>query len=72
MKHKTGEMEVMDRIRARAYQIFEERGGEFGRDHEDWLRAEEEVYEELLRGTGPVEEEEEQVEVGPAAVLVGR
>jgi hypothetical protein len=71
MNHKTAEMEVIDRIRARAYRIFEERGGEFGHDHEDWLRAEQEVYEELLRGAGPVEEDEEQIEVEPG-VLVGR
>ena len=32
-----------DEIRRRAYEIFEERGGVPGNEHEDWLRAEREV-----------------------------
>lgn len=32
-----------DEIRRRAYEIFEERGGIAGNEHEDWLRAEREV-----------------------------
>jgi hypothetical protein len=32
-----------EEIRRRAYEIFLERGGEHGRDLEDWLRAEREV-----------------------------
>jgi len=30
-------------IRRRAYELYEQRGGEHGQDVEDWLRAEEEV-----------------------------
>ena len=30
-------------IRARAYELFQERGGEHGHDAEDWLRAEREI-----------------------------
>jgi len=32
-----------DEIRHRAYEIFQERGGVSGNEHEDWLRAEREV-----------------------------
>lgn len=37
------ETEIAQRIRERAYQLFEERGGELGHDLEDWLQAEAEV-----------------------------
>ena len=33
----------MDRIAKRAYELYAERGGEHGRDQDDWLRAEQEV-----------------------------
>jgi hypothetical protein len=32
-----------DEIRRRAYEIFEQRGGISGNEHEDWLQAEREV-----------------------------
>jgi hypothetical protein len=32
-----------DEIRRRAYELFQERGGVPGNEHEDWLRAEREV-----------------------------
>lgn len=32
-----------DRIRARAYELFQARGGSHGRDLDDWLTAEREV-----------------------------
>ena len=32
-----------DEIASRAYQLFEERGGEPGREWEDWFRAEREL-----------------------------
>jgi hypothetical protein len=32
-----------DEIARRAYQIYEERGGEHGRDWDDWLQAEREL-----------------------------
>ncbi len=34
-----------ERISRRAYQRFEERGGEHGRDMDDWLEAERELRE---------------------------
>jgi hypothetical protein len=38
-----------DRIAQRAYQRFQERGGEHGRDQEDWFEAERELGD---RGNG--------------------
>jgi hypothetical protein len=35
--------EQLEQIRARAYELFEQRGGEPGHDVEDWLQAEAEV-----------------------------
>jgi hypothetical protein len=32
-----------DRIRARAYELYEERGKEHGHELDDWLRAEAEI-----------------------------
>ncbi len=37
------EQDQADRIAARAYQIYQERGGEHGADLDDWLRAEREL-----------------------------
>jgi hypothetical protein len=37
------ENDIQESIRARAYQLFEQRGGEIGHDVEDWLRAEAEI-----------------------------
>lgn len=41
--------EFEDRIRVRAYELYQARGGENGHDLEDWLRAEEEVTEKKVR-----------------------
>ena len=41
--------ELEDRIRVRAYELYQARGGENGHDLEDWLRAEEEVTEKKVR-----------------------
>jgi hypothetical protein len=45
-----------DQIRQRAYELFVERGGELGRDVDDWLAAEKELYElsldQVLRAAG--------------------
>jgi len=35
--------DLIDRVRRRAYELFEERKGEHGSDLEDWFRAEEEL-----------------------------
>jgi hypothetical protein len=32
-----------DEVRRRAYELYEERGGEQGHDWDDWFRAEQEV-----------------------------
>ena len=34
---------LLEQIRIRAYELFEERGGAHGYDLEDWLRAEQEI-----------------------------
>ena len=34
-----------DTIRRRAYELYEQRGGEHGHDVDDWLQAEEEITE---------------------------
>jgi hypothetical protein len=41
-----------DEIARRAYQLYEDRGGEHGRDQEDWLRAEREVRQFPQDGVG--------------------
>jgi hypothetical protein len=38
---------VQDSIRRRAYEIFEERGGQCGSEVEDWLKAEREINHHL-------------------------
>lgn len=40
-QHSNGNVEEV--IRARAYELFEQRGRTHGHAHEDWLRAEAEV-----------------------------
>jgi Protein of unknown function (DUF2934) len=40
---------IEEEIRVRAYELFETRGGEDGRDQEDWFRAEEEVTGRIAR-----------------------
>ena len=42
-KASSGNGNLEEEIRYRAYQLFQERGGEHGHHHEDWLRAEVEV-----------------------------
>jgi Protein of unknown function (DUF2934) len=41
--------ELKDKIRKRAYQLYEERLWEDGHELEDWLRAEEEIEQEKAR-----------------------
>jgi hypothetical protein len=41
-----------DEIARRAYQLYEERGGEHGRDQEDWLQAERDVRQSLQDAVG--------------------
>jgi DUF2934 family protein len=35
-----------ERIRARAYELYQSRGGEQGQDLKDWLRAEQEILKQ--------------------------
>ena len=37
--------EIQERIRQRAYELYEQRGREDGRDLDDWLKAESELTE---------------------------
>jgi CRISPR/Cas system type I-B associated protein Csh2 (Cas7 group RAMP superfamily) len=41
--------ELKEKIRKRAYQLYEERLWEDGHEVEDWLRAEEEILEQEVR-----------------------
>lgn len=41
----TRTVDIQDAIRERAYEIYEQRGGQHGADLEDWVRAEREVLE---------------------------
>jgi len=36
-------IDLQEQIRLRAYQLYEQRGSEHGRDLDDWLQAESEV-----------------------------
>ena len=38
------------RVATKAYELFEQRGGEHGHDVDDWLEAERLVVEELRQG----------------------
>jgi hypothetical protein len=40
-----------DEIARRAYELYLQRGGEHGKDVEDWVRAEKELSEELVAKT---------------------
>lgn len=37
------EHKIQEQIRARAYELFEQRGRHHGYEHEDWVRAEAEI-----------------------------
>jgi hypothetical protein len=41
--------ELEHQIRERAYELYEERGREDGREEEDWLRAKEELTQKKYR-----------------------
>ena len=43
--------EMLERVRARAYELFELRGGEEGHDLEDWLQAEAEITQQRAKTT---------------------
>lgn len=43
--------EVLERIRIRAYELFEQRGRHEGHELEDWLRAEAEVLQQTTKPT---------------------
>lgn len=44
-----GNGDVNERIRMRAYELFEQRGREQGHDMDDWLLAEEEIQGAVRR-----------------------
>lgn len=41
--------ELQEQIRLRAYELYEQRGGEDGRDFDDWLQAESEVTQQKAK-----------------------
>lgn len=47
--HGNGTAESSERIRTRAYELFEQRGREDGHDLEDWLAAENEIHDGASR-----------------------
>jgi hypothetical protein len=54
-----------DRIRRRAYQIWEEEGWPHGRDAEHWSRAEREIAPGTGPGPEPLQEEDRSRAVAP-------
>ncbi len=44
-------VQIEEKVRARAYELFEARGCEAGHELEDWLRAEEEVTGQKIRAS---------------------
>jgi hypothetical protein len=47
--HKIANQEVLEQIRIRAYELFEQRGRHEGHHHEDWVRAEVEILAKFQR-----------------------
>lgn len=43
------ENELQEQVRLRAYELYEQRGGEDGRELDDWLQAEAEIVESMTR-----------------------
>jgi DUF2934 family protein len=43
LKKADSDGELQDQIRARAYQLYEQRGGDDGHELDDWLQAEAEL-----------------------------
>jgi len=43
------DLELKDQIRHRAYELYEGRGRQDGRELEDWFRAKEEIREKKFR-----------------------
>ena len=41
--------ELQEQIRRRAYELYEQRGGEDGRELDNWLQAEAEVTESMTK-----------------------
>ena len=41
--------ELQEQIRLRAYELYEQRGGEDGRELDDWLQAEAEVTQSMTK-----------------------
>jgi hypothetical protein len=42
-----------EQIQQRAYELYQERGGEHGREHEDWFAAEQEISDHTPRELPP-------------------
>ena len=47
--HKIANHEIVEQIRIRAYELFEQRGRHEGHHHEDWVRAEVEILAKFQR-----------------------
>ena len=58
--------EVRAAISLRAYEIYQRRGGEPGREIEDWVQAENEILEALIKGEPQLVAESSAARVLPA------
>jgi hypothetical protein len=52
LKERPSTLPLEERVRARAHEIFSQRGGQDGSDWDDWFQAEEEIRLEDLRKLG--------------------
>ena len=52
MQTTESSIDVQEQIRLRAYQLYEQRGSEHGRDLDDWLQAESEVTQQKAKVVG--------------------
>ena len=46
--HLLGDDGIRERVSSRAYELYERRGADHGRDLEDWVKAENEVLSPLI------------------------
>ena len=69
-----GSANVSELIAARAHEMFQSRGGEHGRDLDDWLQAEQEVRASLSGETllSPAADEQLAAKAGAATSLSAR
>ncbi len=75
--HLLRDQKIREQISRRAYELYEHRGGEPGRDVEDWVQAENEILsplieEQIHRAAKPLETETSQVPRIVSEVVVAK